>query len=278
MSREYILGGAQFGNGYGKFIKVPKLSSYEITSLLEYSKVMGVSLIDIAQSYTGCVSNLSQVSISKDFDFSTKILYGMNSEQECENDLVRDLELLSKAKYHSILIHNWSNLDFETKLDSLKFLSRLKSNQLTSKIGISVYEPDELDPLPISLDIIQAPLNFFNISFLESRSAYSLRQQGVEFACRSIFHQGLLLNADSNLLLRFPELLEFEEFCDVKKISRVQGALSIYDSQNLFSHLVVGVQSAMQLQIISDTDIYKSDLSLLTRRNYRKDFIDPRIW
>jgi len=278
MSREYILGGAQFGNGYGKFVQVPKFSSNELASLLEYSRTIGVTVIDIAQSYTGCVNNLSEVSISREFDFSTKIKYENNSELEQENDLIRDLSLLKKKKYHSILIHNWSNLDYGGRLNALKFLNRLKLIHLTSKIGISVYEVGELDQLPMSLDIIQAPLNFFNVNFLESSIANSLREQGVEFACRSIFHQGIMLSSDVKLLLQFPELREFEKFCELENVSRIQGALSVFDSQNLFTQLVVGVQSAAQLQVIVKTDLYKSDLSLLTGKGYRREFIDPRIW
>lgn len=278
MSRQFVLGGAQFGNGYGKFVKVPKLTPNELANLLEYSSQVGISLIDIAQSYNGCVENLSEVKMSKKFDFSTKIIYEENSEIDQERNLKIELDLLKKQNYHSILIHNWSTLSARNRFSALKFLDRLKESHLTAKIGISIYQPEEMNVMPFPIDIVQAPLNFFNLSFLKSKIALNFRKAGVEFACRSIFHQGLMLSNDPNHLSQFPELLDFIDFCERNNVSPIQGALSVFDSQSLFSSLVVGVGSVNQLRDVTQSTTYKTNLDYSVKRQYRREFTDPRIW
>ena len=278
MSRQFVLGGAQFGNGYGKFVQVPKLTPSELANLLEYSSQVGISLIDIAQSYNGCIENLSEVKMSKKFDFSTKIIYVENSEIDQERNLKIELGLLNKQNYHSILIHNWSTLSERNRFSALKFLDRLKVSNLTARIGISIYQPEEMSAVPFPIDIVQAPLNFFNLSFLKSKIAHDFRKAGVEFACRSIFHQGLMLSNDPNHLSQFPELLDFIDFCERNSVSSIQGALSVFDSQSLFSSLVVGVGSVNQLQDVTQSSTYKTNLDYYHERQYRKEFIDPRTW
>ena len=106
-----------------------------------------------------------------------------------------------------------------------------------------------------------------------------MRASGTVFAARSIFHQGLLLNISNKLLISYPELSDFQNYCENLQISNIAGGLSIYDNQDLFSNLVVGVANKSQL---IDTcrqelvELQPENLPFL--RDYRIKFMDPRKW
>ena len=62
--RNLILGGAQFGNGYGRYVRTPKLSKFDLEAILCLAKNNGVHEIDLAQNYESARENLSKVIIS----------------------------------------------------------------------------------------------------------------------------------------------------------------------------------------------------------------------
>ena len=70
-----------------------------------------------------------------------------------------------------------------------------KKNKVIKKIGISVYNKNELNEIlkVFTPEIIQFPLNVFNQSFNDKKYLQSLKHKGIELHARSIFLQGLLL-------------------------------------------------------------------------------------
>jgi hypothetical protein len=132
-------------------------------------------------------------------------------------------------------------------------LQNLKEIGLTNRIGISVYELADLEDVPKAVQIIQAPLNFFNTKFLTSVQVKKLKTEGVEFHARSIFHQGTLLNTSSVDSDFRADIVKFEIFCNTFNFSNMEAALSVYDSQDIFTKLLVGVVKAEQLLEIVNT-------------------------
>jgi len=277
--RPLVLGCAQFGNGYGFYIKTPQLGTEIIDEILRLSLKNGVTELDLAQNYVGVVSNLARQETLKEFQLGTKVEYSPSGENEITKKLHSDLNELGVVAFESILVHNWAQLKNEERKQSLRFLGELKRQGLTKHIGISVYEANEIEDLDFELDIVQAPLSYFNMDFLRNEVAVTLKSLGVRFVARSIFHQGTLLTPGSLPDMFASERGEFQTFCIENNYSYLQGALSIFDSQSIFTKLVIGVANPKQLTEIVDCDERpnRSAISKIPIK-FSRQLADPRRW
>jgi aryl-alcohol dehydrogenase-like predicted oxidoreductase len=276
-SRNLILGGAQFGNGYGRHVKTPKLSEFDLEELLYLAKNHGVHEIDLAQNYESAIDNLASVTNSKDFKYTTKIQFVENLEPKILGDLRDDLVKLQISSFQNVLIHNWASLSAENRMLAARFLQSLLDLGISSEVGVSVYDLTELDFIDWVPGTIQAPLNFYNREFLKSDSVLELIELGTTFVARSIFHQGLLLNPE--LSIKFPQLGLFNSYCSENHLSCLEGALSVYDTQSVFQSMTVGVANASQLgEILGVRNIIPSQLAIPDLQLTDLDFTDPRRW
>ena len=277
VERNLILGGAQFGNGYGKYVYTPKISPENINEILESARMRNVFEIDIAQDYLSAVENLANSNMSSQFIFSTKIKYSFDSQYDIISKLITELKSLQVERFRTILIHNWGSISRDERTKSVNFLKSLVSLGLCERVGVSIYEVKEIDFGTWIPNCIQAPLNFYNRDFLYDQATQNLVAEGTQFIGRSIFHQGLLLNP--RLSSNVEEIRIFVDFCAENNLSYLQGALSVYDSQNVFTSLVVGVANPSQLQEILVEGSVVKNLSVYPAINsVSLDFTDPRRW
>lgn len=277
--RNLILGSAQFGNGYGTYVDSPKLKKDEIYQILNQAKSIGIKYIDTALSYAGVMQKISNFSDLEFFDIGTKIQYSPQTERRVTKDLYNTLSNLSKFNFNYILIHNWATLSIGDRYLAIKYLENFKETGITLKIGISVYDTRELEDVFTPIDIVQAPLNYFNVNFLLSPKVRTMKNFGTEFHARSIFHQGLLLQPKLWPLKFSTYLTKFEKYCSEVQYSNLQAALSIYDSQSVFSRLVIGVNSRNNLREIVDCPISRQKVDLSgVNAEFPPEFIDPRLW
>jgi aryl-alcohol dehydrogenase-like predicted oxidoreductase len=280
-NRDIILGGAQFGYQYGKYVPSAVSNIREINELLDCALENDCSTIDIAQVYEGCVERLSSSSIIKRFKIINKIVYNSELEKETRKDLLITLNKLCVEKYESVAIHNWSSLNVDGRRRALDFLNFLQSEQITSKKGIAVYDSFEVkySELHSHIDQIQAPLNFFKRDFLKHDDSFRLVNQGLQFHARSIFAQGTLLSASREIVKRFPELRYFRDYQAQNALSPLESALSIFDSQSLFTSIVIGVSSSNELLEILESKVHE-------KKSFFEDeatpvnlpISDPRNW
>ena len=274
-----MLGGAQLGRGYGFYEKVPELSTSQINDLLETARILGIAEIDLAQNYTGVFEKLAEQPLLSQFELSTKFKYRKGHEIEIIEELKSSLKKTSKKIFRNVLVHNWHELEIEDKMGSLNLLKSLKDKDICQKIGLSVYETNELIDGVEETDFIQAPLSFFNRTFLDSQNSLALQSLGVVFQARSIFHQGTLLNRDLISELFPDELGIFTEYCSKNSLSYLEGALSVYDDQSLFTSLVVGVASEGQLREITQTRVVHGAISVAGQKSdFPIKLTDPRLW
>jgi aryl-alcohol dehydrogenase-like predicted oxidoreductase len=277
--RSLTLGCAQFGHGYGLYVKTPELSSIEIREILELAINTGIEALDLAQGYEGVILKLSATALTDRFKLGTKIKFKESNADLIVKSLTLDLQALNSRKYESILIHDWSELTSADKEAGISFLVDLRDQGMAKSIGISVYDKSELTALSEELDIVQAPLNFFNSEFLLDETARNLTMKGVSFHARSIFHQGTLLNTETLKRDYMNETKCFEDYCESHSLSRLQGALSIFDSQDLFSKLIVGVASTSQLLEIASSPVnFISSMLDEVPTDLSRELVDPRKW
>jgi aryl-alcohol dehydrogenase-like predicted oxidoreductase len=277
--RLLVLGCAQFGKGYGFYVKTPQISSGELSKILEFAASNDVNELDLAQNYEGVVENLAEQSSIGAFQLGTKIKYSQSSELEITNLLRTNLKAFGVGYFESILIHNWAQLNKAERNQALAYLSNLRTEGITRSIGISVYETKELLELDAKIDIVQAPLSYFNTKFLHDENAVQLKNQGVIFVARSIFHQGTLLNPDA-LPTEFTAFIdEFEDFCARHNYSHLQAALSVFDTQSVFSKLVIGVAECNQFEQIVKCE-FEAPKSLQAEipLHFPDQLSDPRQW
>jgi aryl-alcohol dehydrogenase-like predicted oxidoreductase len=277
IARNYVLGGAQFGSGYGRHISVPELSNFELNLLLEYAMNHGIQQIDLAQNYKFAINNLSKSDYSSEFRYTTKIQYDLDAELKILQNLRLELRMLGTVSFDSVMIHNWAALSTIDRIAAVQFVKSLKNDGICLNAGVSVYDIWELEFEDWIPDTIQAPLNFYIRDFLAYDIALKLKALGTKFVARSIFHQGLLLNPQFKN--KFPDLEDFINFCNVNDFSYMHGALSVYDSQDLFQTIVIGVASIAQLEEILTTRISTSNEVIFPKsRLLSTDFTDPRKW
>lgn len=277
--RRITLGCAQFGKGYGFYINTPEMSQGEIAQILNLAFDNGVETLDLAQGYEGVIKNLSEIGLDNRFKLGTKVKYGNSSAESLSEALASDLKALNAKQFESILIHDWSDLTSSQRESGLSFLAELKKIGVAKFIGISVYEKSELLEINQEIEIIQAPLNYFYTEFLFDKEARNLAKNGVAFHARSIFHQGTLLNIRTLPLNFKTETKNYEEYCKEHGLTSLQGALSIFDSQDLFKNLVIGVSNANQLGEIIQSPVTSVN-SMLDEvpTGLPKQLIDPRLW
>jgi aryl-alcohol dehydrogenase-like predicted oxidoreductase len=278
--REIIIGGAQFGHEYGTLANIAFPGRENRIETLQACLDCGFKRIDLSLNYKGAIENLGDTGISQLFSYNTKFNYKNLNPREILDQLNNSLEILGVKKYQSILVHDWYELSTLERIEALDFLSALENLGIADSIGISVYEESELSPKLVNLGIIQAPLNFFNLEFLNSTLVSELVSAGVEMQARSIFLQGLLL--DSHQVIRnpfFQELEEFANYVKFKKSTELEVALEVYDSQRVFTSLVVGFLNAAHVKQLFDLELRDSDiLDYLRLKRLKPEFADPRKW
>jgi aryl-alcohol dehydrogenase-like predicted oxidoreductase len=277
--RSLTLGCAQFGKGYGFYVNTPEMSSDEIAQILDLAFDHGVDTLDLAQGYEGVIKNLSEIGLDNRFKLGTKVKYGNSSTESLREALVSDLKALKANHFESILIHDWPDLTSSQRDSGLSFLAEQKKLGVTKFIGISVYEKSELLEINQEIEIVQAPLNYFCTEFLFNKEARNLEKNGVTFHARSIFHQGTLLNTRTLPSNFKTETKNYEGYCKEHGLTSLQGALSIFDSQDLFKNLVIGVSNANQLDEIIQSPLTSIN-SMLDEvpTGLPKQLIDPRLW
>jgi len=277
--RPLVLGCAQFGSGYGSYVNTPQMSGEELGEILKFATLNDVKELDLAQNYEGVVNNLSKQNSIGAFRLGTKIRYNHSDESEITNNLLSDLKAFGVSHFESILIHNWAPLNKVEENQALSYLANLRNEGITKSIGISVYETRELLELNVKVDIVQAPLSYFNTEFLHDDRVIHLISEGVIFVARSIFHQGTLLNLDTLPADFAPFVDEYKDFCARHNFSHLQAALSVYDTQATFSKLVIGVAESYQLeQIVKCEAVYNESLQAEIPLHFPKQLADPRQW
>ena len=94
-------------------------------------------------------------------------------------------------------------------------IKKLKAQGLVNKIGVSVYDLTVLKKI-LKLwvpDIIQIPVNPFNIEFISNKFLKKIRKKKILIFARSIFLQGILTRKKYILKKNKKDLEDWFKFC-----------------------------------------------------------------
>ena len=293
MSR-LALGGAQFGSHYGITNATGQVSGEEVRAILTLARKSGIDTIDTARLYGDSEAVIGHChNIAGDFRIASKTerFGAMSSSSEAVRLLqaafASSLEALRRPALYALLVHDPRDLLGPLGSAIWSSLEDLKALGQVQKIGVSVYEADEVDAIMnrYPVEIVQVPFNALDQRLVQGGQLQALDAAGVEVHARSIFLQGLLLAAPSDLPRRFIPLRAYIEQLDKafsqQGLNRLQGLLAVGIQRSEISRLVVGVTSAKELNAIvaaaTGADTARPlDLSDIPEVDSR--FLNPTRW
>lgn len=193
MLNRIALGAAQFGMEYGISNRVGKVPKKDVFKILECAHKNGIDMLDTAHVYGESEKVIGEFIFDSGVNFNivSKLPDLGNSDVAAVDRYFSEtLERLHQPKIYGYLIHAFEDIvKHEGLWNKLEFLKHKGS---VSKLGVSIYIPEQLEYLwdgDICFDIIQIPYNIFDQRF--ERHFSDLKKKGVEIQARSIFLQGL---------------------------------------------------------------------------------------
>jgi len=281
------IGTVQFGLDYGVANQSGKVSFEEVQRILKLALDNKIESLDTAILYGESESVLGKCDIDN-FQIVTKLPEISTDEgaiNSCiEKYVTESLQRLNVNRVYGLLLHRPAQLMQHGGEVVYKTLETLKKNELIEKIGVSIYQPEELENLIDKFDIglIQLPLNIIDRRLIDTGWLSKLHDRGVEIHVRSIFLQGLLLMPYGQRPDKFTQWDSLWKKWDVwlrqNNLTAVEAAIRYALSIPEISKVVVGVDSVTQLKEIMvaadgelpaiPDDMFTNDTLLLNPSNW----------
>lgn len=295
MSSKLVIGTVQFGIPYGISNILGQTQVEEAEKILAYAYEQGVRMMDTAASYgdaekiigdvicSGAVGNDWQI-VTKTPHFKTDSI-GQEQIDELEDRFNTSCETLRCGNLYGLMIHACEDLFLPGGEKLFAGMQRLKEQGLVKKVGVSLYNSDQIDRLlnNYSVDLVQLPINILDQRLLENGRLSMLKERGVEIHARSIFLQGLLLMDPERVSPWFDPIREtlkkFHKHAKDRSISSLQLALGFVQGISEIDQVLVGVNTETQLHEIitaSEMSVNQKDYQELSINN--PDFINPSNW
>lgn len=282
------LGTVQFGLTYGIANKSGQVSFLEAKRILDQTNKAKIDLLDTAIAYGESEEILGKIGVAE-FNVVSKLPGHPESSAEIgswvEEQVEGSLKRLGVSSLYGLLLHRSENLLGNSGKKLIAALNRVKSNGSVKKVGLSIYDPTELDyVMRLSrIDLIQAPLNVIDRRLETSGWLSRLHCDGVEVHTRSAFLQGLLLMRRNQIPSKFEAwatlwdswALELEE----NNLSAAAACLSYPRSLPEVDRVVVGVDSVEQLKTLiaaSQIKLPLHNFSFMTSEDQM--LINPSNW
>jgi len=164
-------------------------------------------------------------------------------------------------------------------------LARLKQQGLVKKIGVSVYNNQQIDYVldNFSIDLIQLPINILDQRLISNDSLIKLKKHNVEIHARSAFLQGLLLMSTDTIPSWFNPIKDtlklFHKEAKKQNLTKLQLALGFVQSLTEIDKVVVGVDSLKQLyEIINASSVKVNAVELSNISINDPIFLNPSNW
>lgn len=293
-----VLGTAQLGLDYGIANKIGKPEENKAFQIMKYAVESGINYFDTAYNYGN-----SEIIIGKFLNFHknyknkvniiTKIPSLKNekiSEKTIFNYFLESISRLKQESIYCYMIHDFKDIKNNCEEIGKAFL-KLKENGYIKKIGVSIYEPYQLEFLVkhFGFDLIQLPISIFDQRFITDKSLQRLKRKNIEVYARSIFLQGLLFLEENTLS---PKMNKFKDY--ISKLNEIslkynfskeEIALLFVNAINEIDKIVIGVEKIGQLQsnvkILSKSESFNKIRTLINFEDFfikDTNIIDPRKW
>lgn len=281
------LGCASLGQSYGIANSTDILPSSELKKILERASELRICHLDTSISY-----GESQKIIGK-FWPST---HQARVTTKIPSTLFRDKRLLVKTirqslletkqnEFWAILIHD-PDAFASSNITHIKSGFRLLIDEgLTSRIGLSAYSEKEVVRAKDNfseLSVFQIPENICDQRKYNSESLLSMMNQGDSLFVRSIFLQGLLLMDERSIPDKVSSargtLISLRNYARNHSMSLLEVSICYAKSIPWASHLVVGINSELQLNTFADVFERSGIQTFEDAPRLSDQILDPRNW
>jgi aryl-alcohol dehydrogenase-like predicted oxidoreductase len=257
--KKLALGTAQFGLAYGIANTEGQVTADAAGKILARAREAGMDTIDTAIAYGQSEQRLGETGV-EGWHVVSKLPAVPEACADVQDWVVANVEgslaRLRVPHLRGLLLHRPGQLLGANGRALYQALLRLKDSGKVEKIGISIYEPSELDDLcaHFAFDLVQAPFNVFDRRLATSGWLRRLHAEGVEIHVRSAFLQGLLLSEAGGSPAGFErwESLwsSWRAWVTAAGLDSLRAALGHVLSYPEIDRVVVGVDSLRQLNEI----------------------------
>lgn len=283
------IGTANWNSPYGLTNPIG-LSKTEISEILFKMVENNIFDLDTAVNYFESREFLKEFLRNKSFCLTTKIPHSWTLDAgKLENRIKIELDSLGLNSFESVLLHEPVLSLKENSKDLNEALGSLLSNNLTKRVGISVYTPEDVVYCTKQSDLIseiQFPINPINQSF-RYFFAKSNEYKNFVLVARSIFMQGLLTMQMQDYPIFFRNSTESNNwlsFLQKKGHSGFELCLIFLANLKFVDKAIFGINSVTELlEIIA---FLQNATKLKSYVNGEFDFLasvntniyDPRYW
>lgn len=282
------LGTVQFGLDYGVANQSGQVVDVEAANILDLARNKNITTLDTAIAYGESEKRLGQLGI-EGFNVVTKLppLPADLTDVKAwvDEQLQSSLKRLGAGRVKGLLLHRSEDLLGSSGNNLIEALLEIKKQGLVQQLGVSVYEPDELERSmqAMDIDLIQAPLNIIDRRLETSGWLSRLHHEGVEVHIRSAFLQGLLLMKRADIPPKFERWSmlwdQWHSKLEETGCAAYAAALSYPLSLPEVDRIVVGVDSVVQLQMLVDPmpcDLEAGDWDFMSSGDV--ELINPAKW
>jgi aryl-alcohol dehydrogenase-like predicted oxidoreductase len=252
------IGTVQFGQSYGVANQRGQVPVSEAGAILAYARDCGIDTLDTAVGYGDSERRLGEIGV-EGWRIVSKLpaVPPLDDPYHWALDATRaTLQRLGVNSLHGILLHRPQQLLEAGGQCIYDALQKLKADGVIRKVGVSIYEPSELDVLTSAyqLDMVQAPFNILDRRLIDSGWMSRMSAQGIELHVRSIFLQGLLLMEPGRRpekFSRWSDLFErWDRWLESSGMTAIQACIRYVFTFQEIDRVVVGVDELSQLKDI----------------------------
>lgn len=222
--------------------------------------------------------------VTKTASFQKSVLTDADADV-LEQTFLDSLAKLRRTSVYGLLLHHCEDATAAGSEIIFERMQKLKARGQVQKIGISAYNPAQVDAVieRTAIDIVQVPFNVLDQRFKQSGCFSRLKRLGVEIHTRSAFLQGALLADPDSLPLNFSasrwRFARFRASSAEAGRSPLAAALHFVLSQEEINCCVVGVSAYAEfLEILEACDGSAPFADLTDLASDDEQLIDPRRW
>ena len=140
------LGTAQFGLNYGIVNKTGQIDSNLAKDIIDYARGIKINTLDTAIAYGNSHKVLSKSDLSSFKVVSKLPSYNQdnNHPSYLEESFYKALEDLQLESIYGFMFHSASDLFSNNGMSIFKSMIQLKEKKLIKKVGVSIYNPNDL--------------------------------------------------------------------------------------------------------------------------------------
>jgi aryl-alcohol dehydrogenase-like predicted oxidoreductase len=281
------IGTAQFGMPYGIANAVGQIHPKEAAAILHRAAQSGIDCIDTAVAYGDSEACLGEIGVAN-WEIITKLPPLPETLHDVakwvDEQVAASLQRLRVPRLGALLLHRPTDLLGTHGTTYRSALRRTKERGLALALGVSIYDPLDLDALwPVFRpDLVQAPFNVLDRRLDRSGWLERMKKEGVRVHTRSTFLQGLLLMPVAKRPHYFQRwathLDRWLSWCSEHDCAPLRVALGFALAHPDVQKVVVGVDSVAQLEeilVAASSSVVLPPSDLLSDD---RDLIEPWRW